>query len=191
MNIVRIGLTLCFAIVLFMSAIGCSQEVAEGERTNGKLMGKVSLDSNPVLMGFVVVQSKGRDSRMARGAIFRNGRYVVENAPDGPVTIFLELPPMPPGQDPRLKKGIPGIPTRERNPEIPSPETQGMPEDEKKAWDSVQNIPKRYFSPQRSMLVGFVKPGDTTELDLELTSTMGPPDPADLPGGPPGRGPRR
>jgi hypothetical protein len=188
MSIGRFGPTGCLALIVAAGIVGCSHR-GEPKGAGGTLQGKVTLDSKPVLMGIVVVHSHD-NIRWAKGDITRDGTYVVENAPDGPVYLYLELPPMPPGCDPRLKKSGPGFPPPGTGAPVPSFEMEGLPEVERRAWESVQNIPRQYFSTQRPLLRGFVKLGETTELDLNLsTKANGPPDPSELPGGPPGPAP--
>jgi hypothetical protein len=192
----RFGLRVGILLLLPTAALGCSYVAEPPQIPVGTLEGKVTLDSKPVLAGFVcAVPLDTHTGVPARGVIRQDGAYTIENAPGGPVRLYLEPPPMPPELNPLLKHHFSQPPhmqpgKRGGDKEAPTrPELEGVPEELQKAWASLDRIPKHYFSAERTTVMAVVNPGDTTQFDIRLSSrAFGPPDPNELPGGPPGPG---
>jgi len=193
MALVRLGARVGFLGVLV--AVGCSSPAPPAPPV-GTLKGTVTLDSLTVPKGFVVVVGMDPNSALGRGAINADGSYTVENAPAGPVRLFIELPPLPPDMDPRLAarpKGPPGAGKGAGEaPPQPFAGMDDLPQDERRALEIARSIPKSYLSPHTTPLVFAVQPNEMTEFDIRLSSkAIGLPDPSELPGGPPGPLPPR
>jgi hypothetical protein len=194
----KLAFTNCLLFLLAVSIIGCSTKPPPAPPV-GSLKGKVLLDSKEVRMGFVVARPLDHNqSGTVRGLIMPDGQYEIQNIPSGPVRLMIELPPLPPEMDPKLRKTIPkdpkgGPPKNEKDKKDDNIERtpgeaaiKGMPEQELLLWQSVEKIPKVYFNPERSPLHTIVRPGEEpTEFDIRLSlKPPGPPDPSETPGGP-------
>src|SRR5262245_52625238 len=104
----RFGLRVGLLLMLLVVTFGCSREADPALLPVGQLEGKVTLDSKPVQAGVVVAVPFDMHTGVpAKGIIRPDGAYTIENAPGGPVRLYLEVPPMPPELNPLLKHRFP------------------------------------------------------------------------------------
>ena len=158
-------------ILLALSCLcGCGkQEDQPPSPLSGILKGKVTLDGQPVMIGWIIAVSEDGRTREL-GVVQVNGDYVIDKVPIGKVSLCFAMPKN--ATNPRDKNGGPGqiIPPEDAGKGFSShpDERKSLGKKKIERLKSIQDVPARYLDAAQSGLAAVISEGEN-HYDIQMT----------------------